>query len=421
MNTLAPHITEKKVFENGRIFIAPTKAKDVISIEGSVLGGSNFLPKSLSQVSVIAARLLDAGTKKQGKDTLREALAARGASLSFSSGGDRTYFSGSCLPEDLSFLLKLIAECLGESVFPAAEITTSKERMLGRLKEAKTETNTQAYKEFARLVYDESQVNYEEKDSVIEKQIKEVTRKQLTDFQSKVGRGGLVLAIVGDTNASTALKAAESAFGSLKKGFLETPKKTPNKKAPTAQKKQIEIPEKANIDVYLGVALPITYDDELYLPMATVIDMLGGGFAAHLMQTVRERDGLTYGIRSVLTGFGKDTQGAMLIWSTLSPLLFDKGVKTIRKEVETFFETKLTEDELEKKKDEIMGSYVIGLSTTEGLAGQLHTIGVQGKDLSYLDDFKTLTQALTVADLKRAVKIIPLDKLSLAAAGTFQK
>jgi zinc protease len=421
MDNLAPRITEKKVFENGRIFVAPTGAKDVVAIEGSVLGGWNFLPRSLGSVPAVAGRLLDAGTKKQGKDALREALAARGATLGFYPGGDRTYFSGSCLPEDLPFLLKLAAECLGEPTFPVAEIATSKERMLGRLKESKTETRTQALHESSRLIYDEAHVNYEEKDTVAEKNLKTVTRSQLVDFQKMVGYGGLVLAIAGDTHASSAIKAAESAFGSLKKGTLEASVKSKNKKAPTKQEKFIEIPEKANIDLYLGVALPFTYEDPSYLATATVVDMLGGGFAAHLMQTVRERDGLTYGISASLAGFGKGVDGSMRIWSTLSPLLFDKGIKTIRKEVEVFFSTGITDEALAKKKDEINGSYVIGLSTTHGLARVLHEIGIHDRDLSYIDTIIDKVRTLSVADLKAAAKLIQTDKLSLAAAGTFKK
>jgi zinc protease len=201
--------------------------------------------------------------------------------------------------------------------------------------------------------------------------------------------------------------------------MLEIPPKSKNKKIPSAQEKLVHIPEKANIDLYLGVALPLRLEDELYLPTFTLIDMLGGGFAAHLMQTVRERDGLTYGISARLSDFGKDTEGSFRVWSTLSPLLFEKGLKTIRKEITTFFNTGITEEALVNKKDEISGSYVIGLSTTHGLASQLHSIGIREKELSYIDEYPELIRKLTIPQLKKAAEIIPLNKLSLSAAGTF--
>jgi predicted Zn-dependent peptidase len=65
------------------------------------------------------------------------------------------------------------------------------------------------------------------------------------------------------------------------------------------------------------------------------------------------------------------------------------------------------------------GLYVVGLSTTRGLAAALHQIGRRHRDLSYIDDYITLLNAITVKDLQDAADLIPLQKLSLAAAGTF--
>jgi zinc protease len=421
MDTMASLIYEKKIFENVRIFIAPTGARNIVSFEGSVLGGRSFLPGSLNKVPSITAQLFDAGTKNKTKDTLRDSLAARGASLNFSSGPDRTYFSGSCLPEDISFVLALAAECLAEAVFPAKEILPIQERMLGSLKEDKTETRTQSREELTRMLFDPAHVNYDEKDAVTTKRIKAVVRKDLIEFKNMLGRGGLILAIVGDISEAGAMKAAERAFGSLQKGQSEALPKSKNKKAQMAQEKLLAIPEKANIDLYLGVALPITMEDKRFIPLSVLIEMLGGGFAAHLMQTVREREGLTYGISASLDDFSNDTEGFFRIWSMFSPLLFEKGVATIRKEVKVFFAKGITDNALALKKEEILGTYVVGLSTTRGLASRLHAIGIRGKELSYLDKYQELVDVVSLDDLHAAAALIPLNKLSLSAAGTFLK
>jgi zinc protease len=421
MSNTAQYITEQNVFENGRVFIAPTKAKDVVSIRGSVFGGPNMLPRTKLGVPALAGDLFDSGTKKHSKDILRESLAARGATLSFFSSGDRTGFSGSCLPEDTTFLLQVIVECLAEATFPEKEITLEREQLLGRLKESKTNTGSQASQELSRMLYDPSHVNYAETDTESEKYIKSATRKQLQDFQAMLGKGGLVLAIVGDTSPASAMKAVEAAFNKLPKGTSQASVKSANKKSASAQEKRIIIPEKANIDVFLGAVVPITRDDANFLPFATLSDMLGGGFAGHLMQTVRERDGLTYGISTAPNGFGKNVQGAFRIWSTFSPDLYEKGMQSIRKEVKSFFASGITPDALSKKQDEMSGSYVIGLSTTNGLATMLHSIGTDEKPLSYIDEYPEIIRAITVEDIQTAASLIPHTKLSIAAAGTFAK
>jgi zinc protease len=421
MDSVAKNITEKYVFENGRIFVAPTGAKDVVTFVGSVLGGSEMLPRDQIEVPIIGARLFDAGTKGRKKDELREALAARGADLSFSSGGERTHFSGSCLPEDLSFVLQLAAECLDTPIFAEKEITLTKERIAGRLSESKTETRVQASGELSRMMYDESSPNYSETIPFLEKSLAGVTRQKLNAYKNLLGKGGLVLAIAGDTDPATAIRAAEKAFAKLPEGTLERPITQLNKKLPNASEKIIHIPEKANIDVYLGMSIPLTLNDELSIPYHTLVDMLGGGFAAHLMQTVRERDGLTYGIRAFTEGMGITTDGSFRIWSTFSPDLYDKGIATIKKELKSFFTTGITKEKLAAKKDEMLGSYVIGLATTHGLAGRLHSIGARQQDLTEIDEWRNKIKAVTLSDLQDAAALIKLDKLSLAAAGTFAK
>ena len=127
MEPLAKHILEKSLPDNGRIFATRTQTKDIVTIQGSVLGGELMLAEAKRRAPYLAARLFDAGTKTQTKDALREALAARGASISFSGGEDRTYFYGTCLPEDLAFVVSIIGECLSQPIFPAGRFSRGKD------------------------------------------------------------------------------------------------------------------------------------------------------------------------------------------------------------------------------------------------------------------------------------------------------
>ena len=42
------------------------------------------------------------------------------------------------------------------------------------------------------------------------------------------------------------------------------------------------------------------------------------------------------------------------------------------------------------------------------------------RDLSYIDEYLALLNAVTLEDLKAVAALIPLDSLSLASAGTFR-
>lgn len=414
-------VTEVKIGESGRLFIARTKAKDVVHLLGSVLGGENMLPREWAIVSDLAADLFDAGTKTKKKALIREGLENRGISLSFHSVGDRTSFSGHCFPEDLPILLSTIVECLAGANFPESELKPLKERTLGELAEAKTDTNGQAGRALTQLIYDSSHPNYIRSLQEIENAVKRTRRTQLENFHKLIGAGGLVLSIVGDIDPNTTETLVQKAFKKLPKGTLHPSEKVFNRKAQTAGQKLVPIADKANVDVLLGVSLPLTKQDAAFHPAMIIADMLGGGFAGHLMQTIRERDGLTYRTYAGISGVSDGTDGYFKVYASFNPSRYEESVDKLRKEVRTFFASGLTEDALTKKKEEIVGSYVVGLSTTSGLAGTLHTIGTDGRELSYLNEYPDIINKVSLTEIHTAADMIPLNKLSLAAAGTFPK
>lgn len=405
----------------GRLFLAPTKTKDVVSFEGSVLGGPNFYIHQNEMLPVLAAELLDAGTVKQKKEAIREGLAGRGATLSFSSVGDRTYFSGHCFPEDTEYLLKIIAECLGNANFPEKEVGAAKARELGKIAEEKTDTNVEAHIALTRLLYDPSHVNYGETLQALEKQVKNARRSDLAEFRKRIGRGGLILAVTGDISVGAVEAAAHKAFRSLSHGTENPTLKRRNPKAPGTAEKKIFIADKANVDVYLGASVQLVKTDPLYHAALLVADMLGGGFAGHLMQTVRERDGLTYRTFARLNGLGDGADGHLEIYASFNPERYEESVEKLRREVREFFDKGITEDALMRKKEEVVGSYLVSLSTTRGLAHALHQVAADGRPLSYLSDYPNTLQKVSLKEARRAADMVPLSRLSLAAAGTFPK
>jgi zinc protease len=420
MDTRTHQVTEYELL-GGRLLLSKTAAKDIVSIEGSVLGGSNFLSPTLESVPTLFAELLDAGTKTKSKALIRESLANCGITLHFSTSGDRTHFSAQCFPEDLAFLLSLIVECLREASIPASELDAARHRDRGLLAQAKTDTRSQASIALTRALFDPSHVNYTPTISESEKYLEKINRNALETFQATLGRGGLVLAITGDLPEADTVKAAERVFGKLPTGTLHAVEKKMNQKPNVKREVLVPIKDKANIDVFFGASLPLHNFDEDYHPLLVIVDMLGGGFTGHLIQTIRERDGLTYGVYAGLQGFDAAADGMLRIWATFSPELYGRGISGINQEVQNFFEKGLTDEALKKKKDEITGSYVVGLSTTRGLARALHQLAIDGRPLSYLSDFPDIIRTISLKKIKEAATLIPINKFSLAAAGTFPK
>lgn len=417
--------TKAQTFElsgGGTLIVAPTHAKDVVIVQGSVLGGPNFFSSDERVISGLAATLLDAGTKRRAKDVIRNELAARGMSLSFSAGGDRVNFSAQCFPEDVSRLLATIVECLGEASFPEAEVATAKAVVLAELEEEKSDTRARAERALAALLYDPAHPQYARSLEEVRADVERVTRADLQAFRKRLGRAGLLVIVAGDVGAEVTHRSVEKAFSKLEPGELAPPVKPLNTKVAQSSETAVPINDKANIDLRLGVSIPITLLDPQYRPLYVLTQMLGSGtFDSHLMKTIRDRDGLTYGIWAQLTGFAYDTDGYFRLGATFSPLLYEQAVVTVRKELKEFFTRGLTEKSLKSTKERLAGSYQVSLATTRGLATTLHAFAKNGYGVSYLTEYPKLIEHVSLKEVKAAAQLIPLDKLALAASGTFLK
>lgn len=406
-----------------RLFAARTGAKDLVTIEGSVLGGYHMLPQKLQMVPRLATELFDAGTSRKSKEEIRSSLTERGASIQFSPGGDRTHFHATCLPEDTGFVLKLVAECLTEAVFPTREISLQKRRTLAELEEMKTKTATLARQELFRTIYDRGHSNYSETIPESMTSVEGIGRSHLRTYQKMLGHGGLVIAITGDVLPEQVLEKAEQAFSSLPSGTQHMTEKRLSKVAPKSIEKRIFIEDKASIDVAMGAHVSFNYESAEFIPFIVVTSLLGGhGLSTgHLARTIRERDGLTYSIHANPVGFAGRADGALRISASFSPATYEKAIEATKREIGIFLKSGINEKAMLAKKAELAGRYAIGLGTSRGLANELHWIGIEGKPLSYIDEYPSIINALQVRDLKKVSSQISFDKLAIVSAGTFDK
>jgi zinc protease len=150
--------------------------------------------------------------------------------------------------------------------------------------------------------------------------------------------------------------------------------------------------------------------------------ILGGNFSARLMQTVRDEQGLTYGISSFIDGADNGNDGYWSIWSTFAPDLVQKGHDASIEQLEKWVGGGITKAELDAKKSTITGTYKVGLATTRGLTGQILTNAERGRANSYLDEFPERINALTVDQINGVItNYIDKDKLVFVAAGSLDK
>ena len=182
------------------------------------------------------------------------------------------------------------------------------------------------------------------------------------------------------------------------------------------------IDDKTSADMVIGIPVGIDRDHPDYYALVLGNYILGGNFSARLMQTVRDQEGLTYGIGSRVRGVDSGNDGFWYVSGTFAPDLLNKGRASAMRQIKVWVNKGVSAEELENKKTTLTGSYKVGLATTSGLAGSILANAERGRDLSFLDAYPGIINGISLKDVNAAIKkYITVNKLVVVAAGTVDK
>jgi len=192
---------------------------------------------------------------------------------------------------------------------------------------------------------------------------------------------------------------------------------------PKAQKRNLKlknIPSKQNIDFSIGVPVTITIHHPDFLPLTLAIAILGnwGGFAGRLMSTVREKEGLTYGIYAKLDGFTDKEEGYVRIMTFFAPDKAEEALKSTFRELDSLYKKGVTKDELNKFKNILKTKNSLRKDSTANLLGELHTYHCLGFSLEEMQEYKEKINEVTLDEVNEViVKYLEPSKYTVSGAG----
>ena len=397
------------------------RGSGVVTLTGSMLGGDIYASGNARTADMVAA-MLDQGTTNMTKFEISAKLESAGARLGFFNGQARVGFSGKFLSEDTKMVFDLLADQLKNPLFAEEDLNKVKKRQVANYKRSKESTRGNATNNMLKAFYGTGHQNSPtDPDKAIE-EIKKITPKNLKDFHLKnYGAGTMVIVAVGDVDHNSLESLIKEGFGGWKKSPLKEKKETGTANK-VSDKVYVTMQDKTSTDFLVGTALGIDRYHPDYLPLYVATHTLGGNFSARLMQTVRVKEGLTYGINSSMRGFGNGNDGYWMVGGTFSPKLLSKGESSTLREIKKWAEEGITQKELDITKSTLTGGFQVGFDSTGGLAGGILDAIIVHGDLTYLDNYPERIKAITLDEANTAIsKYIFFDDLYQVAAGTIDE
>lgn len=396
----------------------PTGVKDVVTIRGSLPAGDALAADGNAAIPTLVGMMLDKGTTRANKFEIAGKLESVGATLSFEVGTQMAQVNAKCLKKDVPLVIGLMAEQLRSPAFSADEFDKAKKQLIGGLQRQLESTDFRAADAFTRAVYPVGHPNRQPATTELIAATEAATLDEAKAFHAKhYGPAHFTLVAVGDLDIAQLQAEVGKAFAGWTGGtdILRAAKAT---KTDTPQDQTVFMPDKTSITIVMGQPTGLRYRDADALALRVGTAILGSGFTGRLMANVRDREGLTYGIGSTI---GRDTfvDGDWHITATFGPALLEQGIASTKRQLESWFKEGVTEDELERRKGDLVGSFKVGLATTEGMAGALLNAIHRGYDVTWLDEYPKRVEALTTAEVNSAIKkYLKPESMYLVKAGS---
>ena len=413
---LAPRIEDRSAGP-GRLLTLETAVDDIVSWRGSFLAYPDLAAEDELRQELTVS-LLDKGTEHRDRFALARVLEDCGAKLDLSSDGLYVDVSGRALVEDLPRVLDVLAEMLRAPAFEESEFEKARAQAIAETRRRMEKTGAQASAALTRRLFRAGHPNHSAAPEVVIERLRSLTLEDIRAYHAEhIGATDWTMAVVGDLDHGAVEQVVADAFEGWGPHEAEPTHET--EAAPEdVGRSVVPMPDKSNVDVRLGHPVPIRRDHPDYHALYVGNYILGGNFAARLMDTVRDEKGLTYHIGSGLSGVTTRYAGYWQTSVTLSRDTLDEGIAATTDVIRRFVEEGATEAELDDKKTTITGSYAVGLATTRRLAQSILTNAERGFETDYLDRFPEAIRALTLEEVNEAVRThLRPDEMHEALAG----
>ncbi len=366
------------------------------------------------------------GTKNLTRQQIEDTLDKNRANLSASGEPGVISFSIQTKRENLPPLLDLQPHIVREPTLPAPEFQILKREYLAAAEEQMTEPAALAITRVRRAVspYNKDDIRYI---PTVEEEVERyqaITLEQIKNLYSKfLGSQAGELVVVGDFDEKQTVDALRAALSgwSTNESYARIPREYfPN--VPGGLE-TINTPDKANAVYMAGLAFAMKDSSPEYPAMVIGNYVLGAGtLSSRLGDRVRQKDGLSYGVRSYVAADTLDARASLTINAICNPANIQKVNDAIAEEIEKLLKDGITEEELARSKQGYLQQQQVARTNDAVLALLLADTLFADRTMAYYAEQEKQIEALSTEDVVKALrKYIDPKKLVIVDAGDFVK
>ena len=395
-----------------KVWYAEDHSIPVIALVASFHAGSAYDPHGKSGLAALAASLFSEGAAGFDDSAFAAALSDHGIRLSADSDRDVMKVSMVTLSSSAREAFRLMGLALAKPRFDADDLTRTRIRLLQGIENDRRDAEYVAQQGFFSLYF--GPYTYGRAVEGDQRGLDAVTVQDLRAFaRTHWVRGGLNVVIAGDLDKTEMPTLLRSAFGALPAQEPEMPLSPVLVGAPGVHVLAMDAPQSAIVFGEPGM-LP---GNRSYFAGMLANYILGGSETSRLMEELKEKRSLTYGVSTSFLPFRR----AGIVMGEVSTSREDvqQALVAVRETMRKFASEGPTDDELADAKAHINSAFTVAAASYEGLAKQLNELQQQGLSPDYLYRRLNLISAVSADDVRRAAgQMFDPKRLTIVVAGT---
>lgn len=367
-------------------------------------GSRNENPQT-NGVSHFLEHMFFKGTKTRSAKEIAESFDSIGGQVNAFTSKEYTCYYAKVLDTHSKFALDVLADMFFNSTFVEEELKKEKNVVLEEIKMYEDTPDDIVHDLLSRAVYEDHPLGYPILGT--EETLNTFSGQSLKDYiHERYIPENVVISIAGNV-PETFIREVEAYFGSYTGGRNEEFENVPAFHSNRISRKK----ETEQAHLCIGFeGLKVGHEDVYSL--ITLNNILGGSMSSRLFQEVREQRGLAYSVFSYHSAY--QDSGIVTIYGGTGAKQLDVLYETIQETLDKLKQTGITEKELTNSKEQLKGSLMLSLESTNSRMSRNGKNELLLKRHRSLDEIIEQIDQVTKAGVDEMARNIFTDKFSVS-------
>ena len=407
----------KKVLKNGlRVVTIPMKDNPTATVLVLVEAGSKYETKDVNGISHFLEHMCFKGTIKRPKaiDISKE-LDALGSQYNAFTAQEYTGYYAKSDAKHFHKIFDVVSDIYLNSTFPEAEMQKEKGVIIEEINMYEDMPQRHVQDLLMKLLYGNQPAGWNiagEKKNILEMKRDDFVTYKASHYLPEA----TVLVVAGAVTEREVMKEVNKIFGKVPQGKKDAKLKV--KEIQNHPEVLVKFKETDQTHFVLGVrSFGLSNKDNAVLSVLGCI--LGGGMSSRLFQKLREEMGVGYYVRAYNDAY--TDHGFFQISAGVDNKRIEEVIKAIIFECNKLTKEKVSEEELNKVKEYIIGNMKLSLESSDDIANFYGGQELLKRELKNAEEKAKEIRKVTATQIQKLSKQIFKDnKLNLALIGPFK-